>query len=47
MIDLSEKSWEDESLNSIDELNDRFIENVRNAATIQKGYVRTSAIKLS
>ncbi|MPC42103.1 hypothetical protein E2C01_035716 [Portunus trituberculatus] len=44
-VDLSEQSWEDECLNGVDELNDRFVENVKNAAAIQIGYVRTGARK--
>ena len=42
---LRERSWEDESLSDVDELNDRFVENVKNAAVSQIGYVRTSARK--
>ena len=34
-IDLSEKSWENERLNGVDEMNDRFVENVKNAAVSQ------------
>ena len=31
-IDLSERNWENERLNGMDEMNDRFVENVKNAA---------------
>ena len=44
-VDLSERRWEDESLNEVNELNDRFVENVKNAAASQIGYVRASARK--
>ncbi|MPC81000.1 hypothetical protein E2C01_075600 [Portunus trituberculatus] len=44
-MDLSERRWEDESLTGVDELNDRFVENVKNAAASQIGYVRTGARK--
>lgn len=31
-VDLSERNWEDESLNGVDKMNDRFVENERDAA---------------
>ena len=36
-IDLSERSWENERLNGVDEMNARFVENVENAAVSQIG----------
>ncbi|MPC24153.1 hypothetical protein E2C01_017229 [Portunus trituberculatus] len=44
-VDLSERSWEDERLNGVDKLNDRFVENVKNAAASQIRYVRMGARK--
>ena len=41
--DLCERRWEAESLNGVDVLNGRFVENVRKAAVNQTGYVRVSA----
>ncbi|MPC84239.1 hypothetical protein E2C01_078968 [Portunus trituberculatus] len=46
-VDLSERSLEDEQLNGVDELNDRFVENVKNTAASQTRYVRTGARKCS
>ena len=43
--DLNGRRWEAESLNGVDELNGRFVENVRNAAVNQIGHVRASARK--
>ncbi|MPC58691.1 hypothetical protein E2C01_052698 [Portunus trituberculatus] len=42
---MSERSWKDERLNGVDELNDRFVENVKNTAASLIGYVRTGARK--
>ena len=42
---MSERSWDNEHLNDVDEVNDRFVENVKKAATSQIGYVKMSARK--
>lgn len=44
-VDLSERNWEPGSLNDVDALNERLVENVRGAAVQHVGYVRTNGRK--
>ena len=44
-VELSENRWEHEDLPGVNEMNERFTENVRSAAVRQIGYVRPSMRK--
>ena len=44
-MDLSERNCDGERTQDLDELNERLVENVTNAAVSQIGYVRTNGKK--
>ena len=44
-VDLSERDWEDGSVNDVDELNEKFIGNVKETTACQIGFVRVSKRK--